>query len=490
MSYPDDFPGFRRFVYYLIILIASAVTCGQILALRRPTLGDNDRSRWDTIRALVDDGTYAIGRRDPTLATKENPHGDVGIIAEDDWKTIDKVLRPDNQTFYSSKPPLLPSMLAGEYWLLKRVCGWSLTDSSGAVVRSMLLTVNWVPFILYLIVLARLLERYAETNWARVIVLAGGAFGTFLAPFAVTLNNHSIATCSALFALYPALRLWQSPDRDDGEGLSAIKVAAYALLAGFFAGFAACNELPATVFALALFILLLVRRPRCALAYFAPAAVFPVAAFFLTNYLAIGQLSPAYSELDSPWYQYSGSFWNKAEGVKEGIDWAHESKWVYGFHLLLGHHGLFLLTPLFLLGAAGIVVLTIRALITMRQSMPADAQEAPADSMLVRLRALPSITMAGLLGVVTVPTVIAFYVAKTNNYGGWTVAPRWLIWLTPLFLVTMIPIADWLALRKSGRILGYILLALSVASASYSPGNPWRHPWFYDFLSHQGLIKY
>src|SRR5262249_34709658 len=29
-----------------------------------PTHGDNDRSRWDTVRALADNGTYVIGHRD------------------------------------------------------------------------------------------------------------------------------------------------------------------------------------------------------------------------------------------------------------------------------------------------------------------------------------------------------------------------------------------------------------------------------------------
>src|SRR5436305_356546 len=28
-----------------------------------PTFGSNDRSRWATVRALVDEGTYAVGRR-------------------------------------------------------------------------------------------------------------------------------------------------------------------------------------------------------------------------------------------------------------------------------------------------------------------------------------------------------------------------------------------------------------------------------------------
>src|SRR5438105_7107665 len=65
-----------------------------------PTFGSNDRARWATIRALVDQGTYAVGHRetDPKTGT----YRDTGIVTEDGWQTIDKVLRPDTQDFYAS----------------------------------------------------------------------------------------------------------------------------------------------------------------------------------------------------------------------------------------------------------------------------------------------------------------------------------------------------------------------------------------------------
>jgi len=49
----------------------------------------------------------------------------------------------------------------------------------------------------------------------------------------------------------------------------------------------------------------------------------PVTGFFLTNYLAIGQLKPAYGEFGGPWYEYEGSYWRQdSTAVKRGIDWA------------------------------------------------------------------------------------------------------------------------------------------------------------------------
>src|SRR5438105_2747143 len=122
----------RRALYGVLIAVALGSVAGRILAVNRltdpsltrdesdpddkrpvlwpknrpqatPTLGDNDRSRWDTVRSLVDNGTYAIGHREYSGKSFE----DKGIITEDGWRTIDKVLRPDTHDFYSSKPPLL-----------------------------------------------------------------------------------------------------------------------------------------------------------------------------------------------------------------------------------------------------------------------------------------------------------------------------------------------------------------------------------------------
>ena len=477
MQSTDSLP-LRRTIYALFITVTASALAGHILAATRsvPTLSDNDRSRWDTVRALVDDGTYAIGYRytDPTTGKFE----DRGIINEDDWKTIDKVLRPDTQEFYSSKPPLLPTLLAGEYWLLKHTFGWSITEQRREVVRTILLTTNGLLFILYLILLARLVEQFGATDWGRLYVLAAGCFGTFMTTFAVTLNNHSVAACSALFALYPALQIWSSGERRAGLFVAA----------GFFAAFTATNELPAASFAAALLALLLIRAPGRTLLFAVPAAALPVAAALATNYLAVGQLRPAYSEFGGPWYEYEGSHWKLDPGqVQHGIDWAYqsESPAMYAFHVLIGHHGIFSLSPIFLLSAAGMLY----GLVSLWPS--AKGQREP-DAIEENRNRLPAAMLAVTLLLTIV--VVGFYIggvnARNRNYGGWTSGLRWLIWLTPLWLVTMLPAADWLARRRWGRGVAYVLLAVSVFSVSYPGWNPWRHPWLYDVLQARGWINY
>src|SRR5262249_11104461 len=154
------------------------------------------------------------------------------------------------QQFYSSKPPLLPTLLAGEYWLLKHGLGYSITAPDGVVIRTILLTINALPLIFYWLLLARLVERLGGTDWGKLYVMTAGCFATYLTTFAVTLNNHTVASWSGLFALYFTLRLWNEPD--NGWARFA--------LAGFFAGFTASNELPAASLAAALLLIALARR--------------------------------------------------------------------------------------------------------------------------------------------------------------------------------------------------------------------------------------
>ena len=99
-------------------------------------------------------------------------------------------------------------------------------------------------------------------------------------------------------------------------------------------------------------------------------------------------------------------------------------------------------------------------------------------------------TAAGSLAVSVVVFVFYAFVTQTANYGGWTNGPRWLLWLTPLWLFALLPVADWLGRRRWGRVLCLALLALAVLSASYSPWNPWRHPWLYRWWDSQGWLPY
>ena len=121
---PSEMANFcaqRHWSIYWILIVCSVAA----VAVRVANVGDvetgelpfqsaNDRSRWCTIRSLGDLGTYEI---DSVIA--EDGDGD-------QWNTIDKVvhLGQDGKLhYYSSKPTLLPTLLAIEYRVVKRVTG-------------------------------------------------------------------------------------------------------------------------------------------------------------------------------------------------------------------------------------------------------------------------------------------------------------------------------------------------------------------------------
>ena len=114
---------------------------------------------------------------------------------------------------YSSKPPLLPTLMAGEYWVIYRLTGMSLGTHPYEIGRFMLVTLNVIPLAIYFLLLAALVERLGTTDWGRMFVMAAAVFGTFLTTFAVVLNNHLPAAVCAMVALYAAVRIWFDGER-------------------------------------------------------------------------------------------------------------------------------------------------------------------------------------------------------------------------------------------------------------------------------------
>lgn len=433
-----------------------------------PMFGSNDRSRWATIHALVENGTYVVGRRHDVLGTEKGYHDD-GVIFQPQYGSVDKVLHPETHEFYSSKPPLYATILAGEYWLIKNLTGWSLDQNRWEVVTVILFTVNVLPLVLLLVLLAKLADQYSTDVWAKLFVMVTACFGTYLTTFSVTLNNHTPAACLIMVALYLVLR---SPSVGENSGMGR---GGYAL-AGFCASLAACLDLPAASFCAGIALVLLLRDAQRTLLAFVPAALIPVAGFFGTNYLALGELTPAYEKFGTEWYEYPGSHWYDPEGKKEGIDFANDPMSVYALHFLVGHHGVFSLTPVWLAAVAGMIAIALRGRARAEQTSPMAAQGLP--SWLGWGTALLTVVVA------------AFYISRTNNFGGWSSGPRWMFWLIPLWLVCLLPAGEWLARSRIRRVVAYGLLALSVFSASYPAWNPWRHPWIYQMFEYYGWVRY
>ena len=91
-------------------------------------------------------------------------------------------------------------------------------------------------------------------------------------------------------------------------------------ISGFFAGIAASVDLPAAAFVVGLALILGFRSLTRTLLFFVPLAMIPIASLLITNFIAIGDIRPAYAK--QSWYEFEGSYWK--EGMRTGIDSASQ----------------------------------------------------------------------------------------------------------------------------------------------------------------------
>ena len=446
-SNTEDRP-LRKYVYWLLIASAVAGLVGRIAAVKSRDgktafLCANDRSRWATIRSLVDHRTYAIDE----------------VINEKPWDTIDKVRhegRDGQLHFYSSKPPLMVTLCGGVYWSVKSVTGATLEKHPFYVARIMLVAINGLAIILYLALFARWVEVWGTTDWGRIFVVACASWGTFLTAFAVSLNNHLFAAVSVLVASYAVARIWY-----DGR-----QNPAYFFVAGLASGFAVANELPALSFCCLMGLALLFKSWSKTLLAFMPGVLIVAVGFVGTNYLAHDTWKPAYSQRHVPggWYDYPGSYWSQDK--LPGVDAGEPSRAKYAFHSIVGHHGILSLTPIWMLTIVGLGMALFGS---ERKRME-----------------------FALLTILLTAVCLFFYLVMRpeadRNYGGVTSGFRWMFWFVPLWLTTMIPAADLMSRARWTRVVAVLLLAVSIFSATFSASNPWQHPWIYQYLDALGQI--
>ena len=164
-----------------------------------PTFGSNDRSRWATVRALVDDGTFVIGRAIATSWSSATsvrwgrpmlleaavlfeagyrrgrqrrrlrPPATRGIVFEDGWQTVDKVLQPARWSSTPASRRCCRRWSPANTGCSKHVIGWSLKEQPLEVVRTVLLTINALPWSCTSCCCRGWLERYAAADWGALL---------------------------------------------------------------------------------------------------------------------------------------------------------------------------------------------------------------------------------------------------------------------------------------------------------------------------------
>ena len=175
------------------------------VTLQMPSqLEANDISRWCTVWSLLERGTYAIDKCPWQVKTQDK------VKKASPFAEVKEGEAPIEH-FYSSKPPLLPTLIAGILYPFRQATGVPLDEQvteprnprnvlkPGATEATLetprdpvkwnayvfyfkptIVLLNTAPLLIFLILYARLLDRYAPNDWAWSLSLVAAAWGTQL----------------------------------------------------------------------------------------------------------------------------------------------------------------------------------------------------------------------------------------------------------------------------------------------------------------------
>ena len=426
--------GWQRSTLNLVLILCLGLIGGSGLLVSCETKNSavrntNVGSRYGQVEGLVNHGTYAITK------TRYN-------------RTIDKVRLP-NGDYISSKPPLLPTVTAGVYWVYRAVTGYDIRTDEKKVVLFCNLVMGAFLHVIMLIFWLRLLLLITPKPEVVVLSVAMVAFGFLGMGYAIELNNHSVAACMTTVGFYFAYRIRNEFD---------VHPRHWAFV-GLIFGFLPAVDVPSGLVSAAVLVYLLTydwkQTVKRALPFAIPG---PIVAATL-NYLVTGSILPV--QMQPALRRYPGSYWANPKGV-DALD---EPKYIYGFNVLIGHHGIFSITPALILGW----VYAVRTFAAKR------AKKAMAF--------MPETTTIAVITAI----LMAWYIYRTHNYGGNCVGFRWAIAWTPLMFVM---VAFYLATTKlQPRHVFYVMAATGITMWHNWQAfwTPWHESKWQRFVA--GILK-
>lgn len=533
----DEVRRLRRTHYILMMIVATMLAGGRIATVinqdgNAAFFSANDRSRWATVSALVEDGSFQIDRHQ-TIKDRKGRRV---------WQTIDRVQHrgaDGKQHDYSSKPPLFPVMVAGVYYVVNLASGMTLTDYPIYVTRIVLALVNLPLLLVFFMATIFSIERVGYSDWARRFMATAVCFGTMLLPFSFALNNHLPAAAATAVVMYIYISMTQKLE-DDFSGATVQPPQWIWVTAGACAGFAVANELPALSMLVFWGILFFFLDRRSVPGFVAGVAVVAVA-FFGTNWMAHGSLRPAYahrgvgavvatmpavddagrvaaitgrlretsvidqadrllvepSDEDGRWritttadQKFAVMSSDPGQSVDEASEWqirAWDDWYEYPGSYWQGerqgvdkgepNHAIYF--AMATIGTYGLFSLT-PLWILVPNGLWISRKVRQKD----QRRLFLAVAVASLV-------CFTFYMLRPQidrNYGGVSVCFRWMLWFAPLWLVAAVPWVDKLANTDGGRWLGIGLFSASVFSVATSLQTPWQSPWIYRYLDFLGWL--
>jgi hypothetical protein len=395
---PDATP--KQLTAYVVALLIGLSAVMVMWHLQSSSLDNaNTGSRYATIESLVDHGTYYIDK-------SQYRH------------TPDKFKVGKN--LVSSKPPALPTYGAAVYWVYQKITGRTIVSHEGEVVWIVSLMTGWLAHVILLIYLYRFCQLLLKRHLAIILTVAAGGFACLSAAYATAINNHSIAAALALVGFYYAFRIRNNHGAHWRHWM----------FCGLVLGLLPSIDLPSLTLSAAVGVYLLTYDWKRTLFIYVPCLFPGLVAQLGLSYFTTGSFKPAYG--NSELKNFAGNYFRQ---VKSGIDALNEPKHIYAFNALIGHHGLFSMTPLFLFSVW-----------EMGRRLRRRATHLPE-----------------LLVVLTMSLVItAFYIWRTRNYGGWCVGMRWYVPFMPLLLLYF---GLWLDRVNLKRTTAALVLSAFLVSA-------------------------
>lgn len=364
----------------------------------------NTRSRMITVERLVEKGTFAHVA--PGDTTPFNTSIDAIMI---------------EGKLYSSKPPTYPMLMAGQAWLIRQVSGKSFYEGQKTQFRLLTLINQVIPYSVMMFLVWCLTWLHTQRRETLIAVMLAISIGSLAYGYAVTINNHALsAVCfTSAFVL-----TWLAYYRNYQP------VWLY-LVTGFLIGYGGANDLTALGFTAVLGLFLLLSNWKKALLA-AVMALIPLVATEIYYFIMSGSPLPFYMQENL--YDYAGSAWN-GMGELDLNNQERDAKWLYLFHITLGHHGIFSLSPILILGVVGVWRLL------KNKSAPG--------------RAL-------IAGMTIAFTLTFLYVLlRTYNYGGYCIGIRWCIVGMPFLAWAGWPVYERLMDRVVGKLIIGLLILLS-----------------------------
>jgi len=316
----------RRFAMMVLLFL--------FVFTHRGILSQNDLSRYVAANSLATRGTFAIDG---------SPYAQ--MMVERDGRHYhmmnDMVRSPRDGRLYSSKPPVQTLVMAGVLKVFRLLGADFSFEGSQAAVPTFLLTWLTVGTVTALGFYAfrRNLSRFtkdAEGDLVTVLMLGG----TIFLSYSTSLNNHTVGASLILIAFF---LLGMGEARRE---LPLVRVAA----AGFLMALASVVDIgPGFIFsvAFALYILLYMHSWK-ALVAFGLGGLPPLAVHCVVQYSIWGSVLPV--QMQGRLARFSQSYWQSPVGP----DAWDIPRWKYWLLTLFSGRGLFIVSPILLVGAAGL----------------------------------------------------------------------------------------------------------------------------------------